>query len=57
MKKNDEVLKGRVLARIHANDLSKVAGCDTKNQSTNQGRDTEIVTDPTWALADHAVSP
>lgn len=53
MKKNDEILKGRVLARVHADDLRKVVGC--KTASTNGGKDTEIYDDPTWALADHAV--
>lgn len=58
MKKHSEQqssLKGRVLARVHADDLSKVAGADVKQIGTNGGKDIEIYTDPTWALADHAV--
>lgn len=55
MKKNDEILKGRLLARVHADDLSKVAGRDAKNVGTNNNKDIEIVSDPTWALADHAI--
>lgn len=55
MKKNEESLKGRVLARVHADDLRKIAGRDAKQVSTSNGRDTEIVGDPTWAIADHAI--
>lgn len=55
MKKNQELLKGRVLARVHADDLQKIAGRDAKQVATNGARDTEIVSDPTWALADHAI--
>ncbi|HEY0554532.1 MAG TPA: hypothetical protein VGG20_09710 [Thermoanaerobaculia bacterium] len=55
MKKNEDALKGRVLARVHADDLRKVAGRNTKNVPTNGIRDVEVVTDPTWALADHEV--
>ncbi len=48
-------LKGRVLARVHADDLKRVGGADAKQVATNNGRDTEITSDPTWALADHEV--
>jgi hypothetical protein len=52
---HDNSLKGRVLARVYADDLKRVGGADAKQVSTNGTRDTEIVTDPTWALADHEV--
>jgi hypothetical protein len=55
MKKDEEVLKGRVLARVHADDLRKVAGMDAKTVASNGGRDKEVVSDPTWALSDHAI--
>jgi hypothetical protein len=55
VKKKEDSLKGRVLARVHADELRKIAGRDAKQVSTGAGRDTEIVSDPTWALADHAV--
>jgi len=41
MKKNEEALKGRVLARVHADDLRKIAGSDAKQVSTQAGRDTD----------------
>jgi hypothetical protein len=59
MKKTSEqevpqALKGRVLARVHADDLKRIGGADAKQTSTAHN-DVEITSDPTWALADHAV--
>ncbi len=45
-------LKGRVLARVHADDLKRIGGADAKQTATAHN-DIDIASDPTWALADH----